>query len=156
MQTYRAEINKEVTALIQKYSKDHPTNKIEIRNNPLYTRFYTGYYVLGFDCQSLACISNIDIYFEDLRDWKGPMLKGFGATPIARIGTWVFDLQENCGRKQTIKVPGSLFVPNIRKCLASPQHISQKCEQTSTKKTVFLTDAQGDNFTFGLKGEHNL
>ena len=79
------------------------------------------------------------------------MLKGVGVTPIGKIGTWVCYLQDNSGRKHTIKVPGSLFVPNIWKFLASPQHIADFFEHTSTEKTVLLTGAQGDTFTFGLK-----
>ena len=156
MQAHGAEMNKEVTELITKYPKDHPTNKLEIRNDPLSNWFDTGSYVLVFDCQASACILNIESHFEDIRDWKEPMLKGFGATTIAKIWTWVCDIQDDSGRTHTIKVPGSLFVPNIQKCLAYPQHIAQTHEQTITEKTVLLTGAQGVTFTFELKGEHTI
>ena len=84
------------------------------------------------------------------------MLKVFGATPIAKIGTWVCDLQGSSGRKYTIEVPDRLFVPNIWKYLDSPQHIAPKCEKTNTEKTLLRNGAQGATFTFDLKGEHTL
>ena len=84
------------------------------------------------------------------------MLNGFGSTPIAKIGTWVYLLQENIRKKHTLKVTGRLFVPDIIQCLASPQNIAQKCAQTHTVKTVLLTGAHGATFNFGVLGENNL
>ena len=92
MRAYGAKVNKEVTDLISNYSKDS-IRKLGISNDHLSTRFYNDSYVLGFDCQASAYISNIERQFEDLRERKGPMLKVVGANTITKIGTWVFPLQ---------------------------------------------------------------
>ena len=62
MQAYGAKVNKEVTDLISNYSKDS-IRKLGISNDHLSTRFYNDSYVLGFDCQASAYISNIERQF---------------------------------------------------------------------------------------------
>jgi len=46
-------------------------------------------------------------------------------------GTWKFDLEDDNGIKQTIKIPNTLYCKEAPYCLLSPQHWSQQSQNTN-------------------------
>jgi len=155
VQAFNAVADEEVLALISKFkSKDNDMN--ELRGVPIKTRFDTDSFLLGFDSQASACISNNKAHFKNLKPWTGSSLKGVGTTAIMGIGTLVWDINDDNGQKHKMEIPGSLYVPNISKCLLSPQHVAQACKASDTNRTTLLTGAVDAKFTFGPKGEYSL
>jgi hypothetical protein len=47
-------------------------------------------------------------------------------------GTFKFNLTNNDGKAHTIKLPNSLYLPNLKRCLRSPQHWAQEARDKQT------------------------
>jgi hypothetical protein len=51
---------------------------------------------------------------------------------IAGQGTFKFNVTNDDGKAHTIKIPNSLYVPNLKRCLLLPQHWAQEAGDKQT------------------------
>jgi hypothetical protein len=51
---------------------------------------------------------------------------------IAGEGTFKFNIKDNGGQQHTIRIKNSLYVPDMRRCLLSPQHWAQEAGDKQT------------------------
>jgi hypothetical protein len=71
--------------------------------------------------------------FEDLRlDNKGQVDGINSGLDITGQGIFKFNITNNDGKIQVIKIPNSLYVPNLKRCLLSPQHWVQEAGEEQT------------------------
>jgi hypothetical protein len=72
--------------------------------------------------------------FEDLRlnKDKGQVDGISDGLEIAGKGTFKFNIKDNGGRQHTIRITNSLYVPDLRRCLLSPQHWAQEAGDEQT------------------------
>jgi hypothetical protein len=80
------------------------------------------------DSHASWCMANDKCLFEDLHldqveQQVGGIIDGL---VIAGQGTLVIRLNNNSWRPHKIKIPNSLFLPDLRVCLLSPQHWAQE------------------------------
>jgi len=76
---------------------------------------------------------NKDHLFEDLRLINNGQVEGIGnGLEIAGEGTFKFKITDDNGKIHTIKIPNSLYVPEMRRCLLSPQHWAQEAGDGQT------------------------
>ena len=154
-QCYASEIsniNHNVVAMISKHKQSVKGDRM----GPINARFDTDSFVLGFDCHATTCMTNNEARMINTREWKGGNLKGVGQARIAKIGTMVYNLEDNAGKKSTHFVPECLLVPNLPKDLLSPQHFAKYCNSTDTNKTVLVTGASGSEFHYGKDAKLHL
>jgi hypothetical protein len=65
--------------------------------------------------------------FENLKLTKIGEVEGIKQGLVIRgIGTFKFKLKDNDGIMHEIKVPNTLFLPDLKRCLLSPQHWVQE------------------------------
>jgi hypothetical protein len=81
-------------------------------------------YPIGVDNHALRCMANAPHLFENLRlnKDKGQVDRINSGLDIAGQGTFKFSITDNDGRSHVIKIPHSLYVPKLRRCLLSAQH----------------------------------
>jgi hypothetical protein len=72
--------------------------------------------------------------FEDLRlNKNNGQVSGIAAgLAIKGEGTFKFDITNNDGKRHTIRIKNSLYVPKMRRCLLSPQHWVQEAKDGET------------------------
>ena len=74
-------------------------------------------------------MANNKAYFEDLviHRERTQSVQGISeGLEIVGTGTFVFDIEDDNRGLHTIKIKNSLFVPDLRFCLLSPQHWAQE------------------------------
>jgi hypothetical protein len=78
-------------------------------------------------------VNNIHL-FEDLRLNKnnGQVDRIADGLAITGKGTFKFDITNNDGKKDTIRIKNSLYVPKMRRCLLLPQHWVQEAKDGET------------------------
>eukprot|EP00956_Cyclotella_meneghiniana_P025434 scaffold53086_cov60-Cyclotella_meneghiniana.AAC.2 len=70
--------------------------------------------------------------FQDLVQFS-PSVEGVGGSLEAKgKGTFCFKLEDESGKLHTIKLPNSLYVPNLKRTLLCPQHWSQLDDNDGT------------------------
>ncbi len=71
---------------------------------------------------------------EDLRlnKTKGQVSGISNGLAIAGKGTFKFTIKDNEGTHHTIRIKNSLYVPDMRRCLLSPQHWAQEAGDEQT------------------------
>jgi hypothetical protein len=78
-------------------------------------------------------MANAPHLFEDLRlDNKGQVDRINSGLDIAGQGIFKFNITNNDGKIHVIKIPNSLYVPNLKRCLLSPQHWEQEAGDEQT------------------------
>ncbi len=72
--------------------------------------------------------------FEDLRldNNKGQVDGIYSGLYIAGQGTFKFNITDNDGKIHAIKIPNSLYLPNLKRCLLLPQHWVQEAGEEQT------------------------
>ncbi len=86
-------------------------------------RFDSDSYPIGVDCHASRCMANSPHLFEDLKLVKMGAVKGINqGLEIKGVGTFKLKIDDDNGRTHKIKIPNSLFLPDLKKCLLSPQH----------------------------------
>jgi hypothetical protein len=95
---------------------------------PLLVRFDSDSYLFRVDNHTSRCMANARHLFEDLRldDNKGQVDRINSGLNIAGRGAFKFNITDNHGKVHTIKIPDSLYVPNLTRCLLLPQHWAQE------------------------------
>jgi hypothetical protein len=65
---------------------------------------------------------------------QGKQVEGIGAgLAIEGVGTYVMRIQDDNGKLHEIKIPNSLFLPKLKRCLLSPQHWAQEAKAKGNK-----------------------
>jgi hypothetical protein len=79
-------------------------------------------------------MANAPHLFEDLHleDNKGRVDRINSGLDIARQRTFKFNITSNDGKTHAIKIPNSLYVPNLKRCLLLPQHWAQEAGDEQT------------------------
>ncbi len=79
-------------------------------------------------------MANAPHLFEDLRldDDKGHVDVINSGLDIAGQGTFKFNITNDDGKAHTIRIPNSLYVPNLKRCLLLPQHWAQEARDEQT------------------------
>ncbi len=87
-------------------------------------RFDTDSIPIGVDNHASRCMANDKCLFEDLHlDQSEQQVGGINdGLVIAGRGTMVITINDDSGRPHKIKIPNSLFLPDLRVCLLLPQH----------------------------------
>jgi len=72
--------------------------------------------------------------FEDLHlsEAKGQVSGISNGLAIAGKGTFKFNIKDNEGIQHTIRIKNSLYVPDMKRCLLSPQHWAQEAGDEQT------------------------
>jgi hypothetical protein len=89
---------------------------------------------IGVDNHGLYCYVNSPHLLDDLvLSDKGSVDDGItDGLPIKRKGTFKFTIGDDNGRRHNIRIPKSLYVPEMEKCLLSPQHWAQTAADKKT------------------------
>jgi hypothetical protein len=90
--------------------------------------------------------------FENLILNTGQSVQGIeGGLAIKGHGTFIFNIEDNEGTVHHIKIPDSMYVPDLKFCLLSPQHWAKKAHD-SARGTRMETDADGVILIWGHGG----
>ncbi len=105
-----------------------------LQSAPPPVRFNSDSYLIGVDNQASRCMANTSHLFENLHlnDDKGQVDGINNGLDIKREGTFKFNLTNNDGKAHMIKIPNSLYVPNLKRCLLLPQHLVQEARDEQT------------------------
>jgi hypothetical protein len=97
-------------------------------------RFNSDSFLIGVNSHTSRCMVNDTHLFEDLRltENNGQVSGIVDGLAIKGEGTFKFDITDNDGKRHTIKIKNSLYVPKIRRCLLSPQHWAQEAKNEET------------------------
>jgi hypothetical protein len=92
-------------------------------------RFDSNSYPIGIDTHALRCMVNASHLFEDLKLGNVGKVEGIkSGLDIKGMGTFKFKIKDNNGTMHEIKIPNSLYVPELKRCLLSPQHWVQEAK----------------------------
>ena len=124
---------------------DHTS--VAMRSTATVERFDTDSFKVGIDNHASRCMANCTTHFEDLKlvesnNKVGGINDGLA---IKGVGTFIFDIEDDDGCLHTIKVPNSLYLPELKLCLLSPQHWAQeaKDDYPRPRGTRMENDAHG-------------
>jgi hypothetical protein len=97
-------------------------------------RFDSDFYPIGVDSHALRCMANKAHLFEDMRlhKDKGQVNEISNGLEIAGKGTFKFLIKDDEGKQHTICIKNSLYIPDMRRCLLSPQHWAQEAGDKQT------------------------
>ncbi len=74
--------------------------------------------------------------FKDLKLGEVGEVEGIkSGLDIKGMGTFKFKLKEDNGMTHKIKIPNSLYVPELKRCLLSPQHWVQEAKDNYPRPT---------------------
>ncbi len=86
-------------------------------------------YPIGIDTHALRCMVNAPHLFKDLKLGEVGEVEGIKlGLDIKGMGTFKFKIKNKDGMTQEIKIPNSLYVPELKRCLLSPQHWVQEAK----------------------------
>ncbi len=89
--------------------------------------FDSNSYPIGIDTHATCCMANIPHLFKDLKLRDVGEVEGIkSGLDIKGMGTFKFKINDNNGMMHEIKIPNSLYVPELKRCLLSPQHWVQE------------------------------
>ncbi len=78
---------------------------------------------IGVDNHASYCYVNSPHLLDDLvLSNKGTVDGIYDGLEIKGKGTFKFTIGDNNGRWHNIRIPKSLYIPGLKKCLLSPQH----------------------------------
>jgi hypothetical protein len=94
----------------------------DIKPEDSYIHFDTDSYPIGVNNHALRCMANNPHLFENLEVApQGQHVSGIAAgIEIRGVGTYIMRLQDNQGKMHEIKIPNSLYLPELRQCLLLP------------------------------------
>jgi len=101
-----------------------------------YMSFDSDSFWIGVDNHASFCMANSPHLFEDLRLTKqGTQVQGIGeGLQVKGTGTFVMRINDDDGKTHVIKIPNSLYLPNLKGCLLSPQHWAQEAKAKEGNK----------------------
>jgi hypothetical protein len=103
-------------------------SKTTLQLAPPPVRFDSNSYPIGVDNHASRCMANTPHLFENLRlnDNKGQVDGINSGLDIKGEVTFKFNLTDNDGKAHMIKIPNSLYIPNLKRCVLLPQHWAQE------------------------------
>jgi hypothetical protein len=105
-------------------------------------------YPIGIDTQASRCMVNAPHLFEDLKLRDVGEIEGIkSGLDIKGTGTFKFKIKDDDGMMPKIKIPNSLYVPELRRCLLSPQHWVQEAKDNYPRPKGTRMD-QDDEFYY--------
>ena len=111
-------------------------------------RFDTNSFLIGVDTLCTWTLSGNRDHFEDLKPYKGLQVTGIaGGLEIATEGTFVFRIQSDDGMLDTIRIPGSFYVPGLKLLLLSLQHWAETARDNSPVKYGTKIESDEDGCT---------
>jgi hypothetical protein len=82
-----------------------------------------------FDSHTSRCMVNAPHLFEDLKfEEVGEVESIKLGLDIKGKGTFKFMIEDDNGMMHKIKIPNSLYIPDLKSCLLSPQHWVQEAK----------------------------
>ena len=90
---------------------------------------------IGVDCHASYCMVNSKHLLEDLTLTPHDKRRVDGINEglaIAGEGTFRFTITDDNGKRHTIRIPNSLYLPGLKSCLLSPQHWAQEAGDNQT------------------------
>ncbi len=98
-------------------------------------QFDSDSYPIGIDTHALHCMVNAPHLFEDLKLGEVGEVEGIkSGLNIKGTGTFKFKIKDNNGMAHKIKIQNSLSVPELMKCLLSPQHWVQEAKDNYPRR----------------------
>ena len=87
-------------------------------------------YMIGVDNHASRCMANSPHLFTDLQLIpQGKQVEGIGAgLKIEGVGTYIMSIQDDKGKSHKVMIPNSLYLPELKRCLLSPQHWAQEAK----------------------------
>ena len=109
-------------------------SKVTLQSASPLVRFDSDSYCIGVDSHTLKCMANKVHLFEVLclNADKGQVNGISGGLAIVGKGTFKFIIKDDEDKQHTICIKNSLYVPDMRRYLLSPQHWAQ---ETGDKQT---------------------
>jgi hypothetical protein len=103
-------------------------------------------YPIGVDNHASRCMANAPHLFENLEVApQGQHVSRIAAgIEIRGMGTYIMRLQEDQGKMHEIKIPNSLYLPELRQCLLSPQHWAQEAKTMGNKGKTWMENYWDD------------
>ena len=96
------------------------------RGDP-HVRFDSDSIPVGVDNHASRCLAQDKRLFENLTPFCSGRVGGIdGGLQIKGQGTLVLNINDDNGRPHRIKIPNSLYLPELKTCLLSPQHWAQE------------------------------
>jgi hypothetical protein len=90
-------------------------------------RFNLDSYPIGIDCHTSCCMVNSPHLFKNLQLKQWGEVAGINSgLEIKGVGTFEFKVDDDNGTTHKIKIPNSLYLPDLKRCLLSPQHWAQE------------------------------
>jgi hypothetical protein len=115
-------------------------------------RFDTDSFLIGVDSFASVTMAMRPEQFENLILNAGQSVQGIeGGLAIKGHGTFIFNIEDNEGTVHHIKIPDSMYVPDLKFCLLSPQHWAKKAHD-SARGTRMETDTDGVILIWGHGG----
>jgi hypothetical protein len=94
---------------------------------PYPIKFDSNLFPIGINTHASRCMANAPHLFEDLRLSDKGKVQGINdGLEIKGKGTFKFKIEDNNGQTHEIKIPNSLYIPDLERCLLSPQHWAQE------------------------------
>jgi hypothetical protein len=91
--------------------------------------FDSGSYPIGINTHVSCCMAKAPHLFEDLKLRNVGKVEGIkSGLDIKGTGTFKFKIKDDNGMMHKIKIPNSLYIPELRRCLLSPQHLVQEAK----------------------------
>jgi hypothetical protein len=90
-------------------------------------RFDSDSYPIGINCHASRCMVNSPHLFKNLQLKHGGEVAGINSgLEIKGIRTFKFKVDDDNGTTHEIKIQNSLYLPDLKRCLLSPQHWVQE------------------------------
>jgi hypothetical protein len=103
-------------------------------------QFNSNSYPIRIDTHSSRCMVNGPHLFEDLKLGDVGEVEGIKlGLDINGTGTFKFKIKDENGMTHEIRIPNSLYVPELRRCPLSPQHWVQEAKAHGWIKTMNIT-----------------
>ena len=115
-----------LVAYAHQHSNIHATSSTSVL-------FDTDSIEIGVDTHASATMSGIKDCFENLilSDELGECSGISSGLKISGVGTFVFKLEDDTGQPHIIKIPHSIYIPDLPLTLLSPQHWAQEAKDHS-------------------------
>ena len=142
----------------QRLQRPHMLQRITYQSKRGYSnlpmmQFDTNSFLIGANSFASVTMATRPDQFEDLILDTGQFVQGIeGGLAIKGYGTFIFNIEDDKGTVHQIKIADSMYVPDLKFCLLSPQHWAQKAHE-SARGTRMETDANGVILNWGHR-EH--
>ncbi len=98
-------------------------------NHTRAVHFDSNSYPIGIDTHDTGCMANAPHLFEDLKLGDVGEVEGIkSGLDIKGTETFKFKIKDDSGMTHEIKIPNILYVPELKRCLLSPQYWVQEAK----------------------------